>query len=150
MQKPCIREGGSVAFLFCGFTVDVSLMSTCPFAPVFAGGHMDSVAENILEIIGVVIADARGDLRDGHVRVDEEVLCFTESAQCDVAHRGKADIGFEDMREVVGIGVCRRGDIFKVNIFPIVFIEVRFDECCETGFLFFERFAVGSDPRDDF
>ncbi len=68
-----------------------------PFTPVFAGRHVKGTLEDVLEVVGVVIADLRGDLCDGHICVDEEVLGFAKATQDDVLHRGKTDLGLEEM-----------------------------------------------------
>lgn len=61
--------------------------SDCPFAAVFARCHAERALEDVLEVIGVVVADLSGNLGDCHVCVDQEVLSLADAAQDDVLHR---------------------------------------------------------------
>lgn len=108
---------------FLSFSFDDLRLSDGPFAPVFARRHVEGALEDVLEVVGVVVADLRGNLRDGHICVDEKVLGFAEAAQDDVFHRGKPDFGLEQVGEIVGIGMCGLGDVVEADILLVVFVN---------------------------
>ena len=58
----------------------------CPAAPVFSGGHAYGGAEYVLEIIGIVIADGSGNLRDGQGRIDQQILRLADTAEGYIFH----------------------------------------------------------------
>ena len=58
-----------------------------PFFAVRSGSEPDVLAEDILEVIGIVVAEAGRYLRYAHIGVDQEILRLADAAAGYVLHR---------------------------------------------------------------
>lgn len=121
------------------FLRNVSL-SLGPCFAIFARRHTDDVAENGLEVVGVVVAALHGNVGDRHICCEEKCLCFIDTAADDVLHRrGTRDI-LEGMGEVIQIDVKRLSNIVQLDVFQIVGINIFLDAYSHVeGCIFFPR-----------
>ena len=99
--------------------------SGCPFSSIFPRCHGERSLEYILEIVGVIVPDLGCDLCDCHVGIDQKVLRLAQPAKDDIFHRGKSDFRFEEVGEVIGVGMDGSGDIVKAQILPVIFVNER-------------------------
>ena len=84
---------------------------------------MYNIAERILEIVGIAVADLSGDLGDCHGCMDEEVLRFADAAERDIPHRGYAKFVLEDMCQIKGVHRNGGGNILKADVFAVVAVD---------------------------
>lgn len=95
-----------------------------PFLAVFSRGNAEGLAEYILEIIGIVVADADGDTGDAHIGINQQILRFANAAQNDILHRRKSDIIFEEMGQIIFIDAGIRGNIAETKRFRIMLVNI--------------------------
>lgn len=95
-----------------------------PFLSVFAGRHAESLAEYVLKIIRVIVADADGDAGNAHIGINQQILCFADAAQNNILHGRKADIIFEKMRQIIGIDISIRRNVMQADRFFIMLVNV--------------------------
>ena len=100
-------------------------MGGSPGAAECARRHADDLAEDAAEVVGVIEADAQGNLGQGQVGIDEQGLGFADAPAAQVLKRGVVGRVLERMGDVVAAGVEMLGNVADGEVFGIMLFDVR-------------------------
>ena len=112
------------SFLFGARICWPALLGGSPGAAECARRHADDLAEDAAEVVGVIEADAQGNLGQGQVGIDEQGLGFADAPAAQVLKRGVVGRVLERMGDVVAAGVEMLGNVADGEVFGIMLFDV--------------------------